>query len=181
MIGIDGSDNHLLSPLGGNGVAASWLGDGTKVIFATDVEVAPGTIASKAMVVNVTGTPIPQLLLPNDPGGEYAPTFSPDGQWVIFRADYNRPAAFRYHIVKADGSTPPVPISDQIPIGDLGVVWSPDGNWFYFPSNWTSIYRASTDPLNQSWSVVTANLAEGRIGGRCRRRATVSRLPRGST
>ena len=160
VIGIDGSDNHLLSPLGGSGVAASWLGDGTKVIFATDVEVAPGSIASKAMVVNVTGPPNPQLLLPNDAAGEYAPTFSPDGQWVIFRADFNRTAAGRYHIVKADGSTPPVPF-DQTPIGDLGVVWSPDGNWFYFASNWTSIYRASTDPSNQSSSLVTADLAEG--------------------
>jgi uncharacterized repeat protein (TIGR01451 family) len=160
VIGIDGSDDHLLYSLGGNGATASWSGDGTKLVFAAPVEVTPGNFASKAIVVNATGPPTPQLVLPTDPAGEMAPAFSPDGQWVIFRGAYPRPAYFRYHIVKADGSSPPVAF-EQTPYGDIGVVWSPDGNWFYFTAGYNTIYRASTDPANQSSSVVTTFEADG--------------------
>ena len=156
VIGIDGSDDHFLYSLGNSGVTASWSGDGEKVIFATRVDVA-GTLTSKAIVVNVTGTPDPRLLLPSDAGGESAPAFSPNGQWVVFRGAF--PRATRYHIVDADGLTTPEAFVNA-PFGDLGVVWSPGSDSFYFTSGSTTIYRASIDP-SQSASVVTADLAEG--------------------
>ena len=73
---------------------------------------------------------------------------------------YPRPDYFRYHIVKADGSSTPAAF-EQTPYGDIGVVWSPDGNWFYFTAGINTIYRASTDPLNESFSVVTTFEADG--------------------
>jgi uncharacterized repeat protein (TIGR01451 family) len=158
VIGVDGSGDHFLYALGNNGVAPSWRGN-TEVIFATYVDLA-GTLTSKAIIVNVDGTPVSHLLRPDDSGGESAPAFSPDGQWVVFRGAYPRATQGLYSIVSATDPLDPPRAFVNAPYGDLGVVWSPNSDAFYFTSGSSTIYRASIDPA-QNASVVTPDLAEG--------------------
>jgi hypothetical protein len=165
VIEADGSNECMLYSLGGNGVTASWSPDSSKLIFATAYETQPGHFVSKAIIVNAATNPCspnPTLLLSNDPAGEIAPAFSPNGQWVIFKDNFGRVAAGRYYRVDADGSGSNLTPLDQIsPYGNGGVVWSPDSAWFYFVSGSSTIYRASTDPQSQSFSIVTSDLSDG--------------------
>jgi Tol biopolymer transport system component len=163
VIDANGSNEHLLYTLGGNGVTASWSPDSSKLIFATAYEMQPGNFLSKAIVVNATGAPNPILLLPNDapPAGEIAPGFDPaDGSKVVFKDNFGRSGsgAGRYYTVGVNGSNL-TPLDWIQPYGDGGVVWSPLGDAFYFVSGSSTIYRA--DLQSQSSSIVTSDLSDG--------------------
>lgn len=75
----------------------------------------------------------PRTLVPTDPSSNfYYPTWSPDGQWILFNRStgdsYNDPDATLF-VVKADGSAPPIALGTANETGALTNSW---GRWAPF-------------------------------------------------
>ncbi|MFN8024200.1 MAG: hypothetical protein U0Q03_21905 [Acidimicrobiales bacterium] len=141
VVGIDGSDEHLLRDLGNSNLPRpSWSPDGTKVVFST-----PVSGMFKAVVVDVTGPPNPRLLVADTAVGEMWPAFTADGSQILFRDTCARPGpgSCRYHLIAADGSGP-LTSFDSYPIGQ-GVVVDPTNTWFYFADQQGTIRRGRLD------------------------------------
>lgn len=141
VVGIDGSDEHLLRDLGNSNLPRpSWSPDGTQVVFST-----PVSGMFKAVVVDVTGPPNPRLLVADTAVGEMWPAFTADGSQILFRDTCTRPGpgSCRYHLIAADGSGP-LTSFDSYPIGQ-GVVVDPTNTWFYFADQQGTIRRGRLD------------------------------------
>jgi WD40 repeat protein len=135
----DGTTGVPLTTLGGTGRATQpdWSPDGKHLVYATD---APGTdydwkiLGGSIFVLDEAGGTwsAPRLLVQAQGDNNYYPSFSPDGEWVLFNRaasgySYNNPAA-EIWIVKADGSAPPFKLAaahDGAGLTDSWPRWSP--------------------------------------------------------
>ncbi len=91
--------------------------DGTKLVYAVQTGTANDWSFSSGMLYTrtfdaATNTFGPEQMLVSDTTNNYYPSFSPDGQWVLFNrspsgSSYNNVNATLW-VVKADGSQPPV-------------------------------------------------------------------------
>ncbi|MGE3276642.1 MAG: prolyl oligopeptidase family serine peptidase [Vicinamibacterales bacterium] len=64
------------------------------------------------------------------PGREMLPSFSPDGRWVAFEADYQGVNVRDIYIVPVEGGDP-VQLTNH-PLDDSGIMWAPDSKTLYF-------------------------------------------------
>ncbi len=119
---------------------------------ATGIAPGPGRIAfheddSEIYVVNSDGTALTRLT--NDPGADFAPSWSPDGSKVAF-------TTFRFGnleiaVMNADGGGITRLTNDTLV--DEVPAWSPDGSRIAFEREW--------DPNNNSWWDIYVMNADG--------------------
>ncbi len=162
-----GSTHPELSPDDTRLVNAEY-GSASATYFAYDGAIV---IRSFDSSTNTFGTPT--VLVPNDPNNQISnwyPSFSPDGQWVIFTrtssGSYDQESAQTW-VIKADGTQPPVQLAAaNLPAGNLTNSWArwvPFGQSFG-PSNEPMFYltfstkrefgvRIPTGGLPQIWMV----------------------------
>jgi TolB protein len=128
----DGSDVRQLTNLGPNNSAfwENWSFDGRQIVFVESPN-SPGQLW--LMRADGSGQ---HLLLSEADYGEYAPSFSPDGVWVVFTrcqnvSNGNGCAIYR---IRTDGSGL-TPVTDfQLALNDWEPVYSPDGMTIAFDS-----------------------------------------------
>ncbi len=81
VMDMDGSDLERVTLEGRYNEGASWHPDGSKLVYAR--RTARGDRFDIAVVDLVTGQ---DRLLTSGPGSHEYPTFSPDGQWIVFES-----------------------------------------------------------------------------------------------
>ncbi len=86
----------------------------------------------------------PEIPLVNDGANNYYPSWSPDGQWVVFNKNaagnsYNDPNASVW-VVKADGSQPPIELAKANQAQGLTNSWA---RWAPFPQT----YGTTNEPM----------------------------------
>lgn len=129
----DGSDVRQLTNLGANNGASwqNWSADGRQLVFSEYPNNGPGQL----WLMNADGSH-QHLLLSEADYGENAPSFSPDGVWVVFTRCQNNPngngcAIYR---IRTDGGGLS-PVTDfQLEVSDWEPVYSPDGMTIAFDS-----------------------------------------------
>jgi hypothetical protein len=124
-------------PTSGRATHPDWSADGNHLVYAQD---APGSNVDWAIaggsiyVVDYTGGTwsAPRALVQSQGENNYYPSFSPDGQWVLFNraassSSYNNAGA-EIWVIKADGSAAPfklVAAHDGAQLTDSWPRWSP--------------------------------------------------------
>lgn len=129
----DGSDVRQLTNLGANNGAfwENWSFDGRQIVFSE----YPSNSTGQLWLMDADGSH-QHLLLSEANYGENAPSFSPDGVWVIFTrcqnvSNGNGCAIYR---IRTDGSGL-TPVTDfQLEVNDWEPVYSPDGAVVAFES-----------------------------------------------
>lgn len=129
----DGSDVRQLTNLDANNGAfwENWSSDGKQLVFSE----YPTNSTGQLWLMNADGSH-QHLLLSEADYGENAPSFSPDGVWVIFTrcqnvSNGNGCAIYR---IRTDGSGL-TPVTDfQLALNDWEPVYSPDGMTIAFDS-----------------------------------------------
>jgi uncharacterized protein YjdB len=99
-----------------------WSPDGSKLVFFN---------YQRLFTVNADGTGRQKLT--NKTSSELNPVWSPDGSMIAFDASYSAGAIRRIYLVPADGSSDPVPITDESAHA-YHPTWSPDGSQLAFHS-----------------------------------------------
>jgi hypothetical protein len=123
IVGLDGSNDHLLRDDIDGASAPAWSPDGKQIVYAD----GHGTLA----VVNADGTGSPQpIALTGLKAGATDPQWSPDGRWIAFSADR------RVYVVPAGGGTPMLAgdrnDDENGLIVDSHPNWAPDGSAIVF-------------------------------------------------
>jgi Tol biopolymer transport system component len=136
-VGIDGSDLTQFR----EGNFPTWSPDGSKIAFEYDNDI---------WIMNADGRQLTQLTATRD-FGEYKPSFSPDGQKIVFvsnETDESSPRDFNIWTMRIDG-TEKTQVT-ELPAWDSWPIWK--GNGIYFLSgrakgdhNVQRIWRISYD------------------------------------
>ena len=120
---VDGTNPTLLM-YGTYDVQPSWSPDGTRLLFQTELTLAPGVYQTRIAVVNADGSGR-QVLTPTiadtqDSSGSW----SPDGQWILYEHwTYTGGINCSFYKIAAAGGTP-VPMVPSMPAGKcLGSSW----------------------------------------------------------
>lgn len=129
----DGSDVRQLTNLGPNNSAfwENWSPDARQLVFSE----YPTNSTGQLWIIDADGSH-QHLLLSEADYGENAPSFSPDGAWVVFTrcqnvSNGNGCAIYR---IRTDGSGL-TPVTDfQLALNDWEPVYSPDGMTIAFDS-----------------------------------------------
>ena len=129
----DGSDERQLTNLGPNNIALyeNWSADGRQIVFSE----YPNLDVGELWLMNADGSD-QHLLLRESKYRENAPSFSPDGEFVVFTRcnlvnDGDGCAIYR---IRVDG-TDLTPLTHfQREVSDWEAVYSPDGNTIAFVS-----------------------------------------------
>lgn len=129
----DGTDERQLTNLGPNNAAfwENWSADGSQIVFSAYPNAGPGEL----WLMNGDGSNQHPLLSENDFANN-APSFSPDGAFVVFTRckvlnDGDGCAIYR---IRVDG-TDLTPVTHfQREVSDWEPVYSPDGNTIVFES-----------------------------------------------
>lgn len=131
----DGSQRRQLTSLPrGNWLLYEWSRDG-RWLLATNHS---GDYRQDVYRLDPFGERVERLT--DDPAQDDAPTFSPDGQWIVFSSA--RAGNFDIYRMRADGSDQQ-PVT-QHPASDRAPTVSPDGRWIAFSSdraNSRDLYR----------------------------------------
>jgi WD40 repeat protein len=124
-----------------------WSPDGTQLLFVDDSSPSQGTAAM--WIVSSQGG-APRRLLPNDRAPEMDPTWSPDGQKIVFATDqWGNPKSTVSVLDLASNKVTPLP-------GSLGMTaprWSPDGRRIVAQS-YDLLTMKLFDVQTQQWSVL---------------------------
>jgi Tol biopolymer transport system component len=128
----DGSDVRQLTSFtdGGGAFWVNWSADSTELVFS---RFSPPDFLGQMWLMNADGSN--QRLLFNDPGfDDEAPSFSPDGRYVIFQqcAPLDGEFPCTIHRVGVDGSGLVQITPVRIELSDQEPVYSPDGNTIAF-------------------------------------------------
>jgi Tol biopolymer transport system component len=129
----DGSDVRQLTNLGANNFAfwENWSPDGRQLVFSE----FPNNSTVQLWLMNSDGSD-QHLLLSESNYDEHAPSFSPDGVWVIFTRceDPSKGNGCAIYKIRTDGGGL-TPVTDfQGEVGDWEPVYSPDGMTIVFES-----------------------------------------------
>jgi hypothetical protein len=104
----------------------SWSPDGTKIVFATDID---GD--AEIMVINADGT-VMEKLTNNEDIRDVEPRFSPDGSKIAFTSGVNTPGFLEIYVMDADGKN--IEQLTEIP-NSYSAAWSPDGTRIAYVSD----------------------------------------------
>jgi Tol biopolymer transport system component len=130
---VDGSEPLRLTNDPASDFRPTWSPNGKKVAFRTNRhEPNPLTCShcnDEIYVMNADGTD--QTRLTNDPGFDFAPSWSPDGTKMAFGSD--RDGDFEVYVMNSDGSSL-AKITDN-EYSDSSPDWSPDGKTLAFASD----------------------------------------------
>lgn len=154
----DGSDRlQLCSPPSYAGIAR-WSPDGRRIAFEW---AAPGK-QDKLAVISREGGALEQVIPDNEDSHEQEdPTWSPDGEQIIFARDLSQAAVERIELLRVDLRTKkvtPIPGSE----GLYSPRWSPDGHYLAaFSADARSIHLF--DCQKQTWTT-RFKTEEGRVG-----------------
>lgn len=99
---------------------------------ATQGEIAVATTSGRIVLVDSTGHRLATLSKPAGRGvSDWAPAWSPDGNWLAFVRSTNGRRSFHVYVRRADGSG-----LQQLTRGrfDESPAWSPDGQWIAYAS-----------------------------------------------
>jgi hypothetical protein len=135
----DGSTGQALAtvPTSGRATHPDWSADGNHLVYALDaagMSVDWATAGASLMIIDYTGGTwsAPRALVHSSGENNYYPSFSPDGDWVLFNrapagSSYNNASA-EIWVVKADGSMPPFKLTaahNGSTLTDSWPRWSP--------------------------------------------------------
>lgn len=116
----DGSNLQQLTTdsttLSGGGYNAAWSPDGTKIIFDDGGDI---------YMMDANGSSVTRLTTETPPARDWDPSFSPDGQKIVFVSD-RADSYGNIYVMNADGSSQ-TRLTTVIGLDDLAPVWSPDG------------------------------------------------------
>jgi Tol biopolymer transport system component len=121
----DGGDVQLvtLTPRG-RVAAGDYAPDGSRIAFLTESEANAG---AGIFVVNVDGTGLDKIIERAADQVMHGPTWSPDGQWILFDADD------RLFLVHPDGTgRRDIPLDVTGRYSAYEAAWSPDGSRIVF-------------------------------------------------
>ncbi len=142
VMNADGSDQTLLTDIGGSNTSPDWSPDGQRLIFDSTRD---GN--HEIYMMDANGGHLVNLT--QHPAKDYSPTWSPDGTRIAFVSD--RHGDEEIYVMGADGSNP-TRLTDN-PGFDKAPAWSPDGQYLAFysrrlPFN-TEVYRMRADGTEQ--------------------------------
>jgi Tol biopolymer transport system component len=150
VMNADGSDQQNLTPKPGNqGGAPRWSPDGRAILFTAAPPGQPpfpnGWPSSDVYVMNADGSGR-QNLTHTPEGGEFDPSWSPDGQHIAFTRLTAPPWELRIIVMNADGSGKHAVTPTITHTGDRGITaaWSPDGRRIAFDEH-DAIYVVNAD------------------------------------
>lgn len=118
----------------------SWSPVGTQIAFQTHDPIESGCEWAGpcnwgVWKMTATGGGRTHLDGPYDEGfGAFQPAWSPDGQKIVFAADYPNGAGMRLYTINADG-TGFTPLTSSGSDGDAEPAWSPDGSTVAFSAD----------------------------------------------
>jgi Tol biopolymer transport system component len=150
VMNADGSDQQNLTPKPGNRGDPRWSPDGRAILFTAvppgQPPSAPGWPYHDVYVMNADGSG-KRKLTHTPEGGEFDPSWSPDGQHIAFSRQTAPPLGVRIIVMNADGSakhavTPTIATEAALvrPIK----AWSPDGRRIAFWDD-DAIYVVNAD------------------------------------
>jgi Tol biopolymer transport system component len=136
----DGSDLSQLTTIAAHYWSPRWSPTGQTVVYASDKDWVPEAPLQDDEFVTEPTRQVDlyridpdgknEVRLTDVPGFDWYPSWSPDGQWLVFAS--SRDSDFEIYRMRADGSE-----VDRLTysIGnDEFPAWSPDGNWIAFTS-----------------------------------------------
>jgi uncharacterized protein (DUF885 family)/Tol biopolymer transport system component len=142
VMNADGSDQTLLTEIGGANTSPDWSPDGQRILFDSTRD---GN--HEIYVMNADGSDPVNLTL--HPSHDTSPAWSPDGTKIAFVSD--RDGDQEIYVMNADGSGQ-IRLTDRFGF-DKAPSWSPDGQYIVFYSrhenNNTEIYRMRADGSEQ--------------------------------
>ena len=110
-----------------------WSPDGKYIAFASAASPKADHVMFRATIQIIdTETKVIRKLTSHD-GGEEAPHWSPDGEWLAFlyATDDANPLHNDVYIIPAEGGTP-TNLTSDFDHHEIAPVWSPDGKTIYF-------------------------------------------------
>jgi Tol biopolymer transport system component/tRNA A-37 threonylcarbamoyl transferase component Bud32 len=113
---------------GGNDRRPAWSPDGRTVAFIRD------TLATSIVMARDADGSSPERPMPRIDRQVQEVTWSPDGQWLLYRTDDTSPGAGDIVGVRLSGDTTPVPLAESR-FTELHPAVSPDGRWLAYTSN----------------------------------------------
>lgn len=120
--------------------------DGNRIVFLSarnDPNPSPPDLLYDIYVINADGTGLQQLS--NTSAAEDHPAWSPDGQSILFDADYDGDGYYEIYSMPVDGGTPRRLTNNRA--NDQFADWSPDGSRITFASD-----------RNGNWDILTMNV-----------------------
>jgi Tol biopolymer transport system component len=128
----DGSNIRQLTNLGATNSAGpeSWSADGRQLVFNE----YPNFGIGQLWLMNSDGTD-QHLLLAEAADGEYSPSFSPDGRWVVFDRCPLALTVCAIYRIRTDGSNLTAVTNFQLEVTDYSPSYSPDGTTIAFFSH----------------------------------------------
>jgi len=157
VVGVDGSDPHVVTAPGAPAAGPSWSPDGTQIVFSRN---NPAGYAGELYVANADGSG--EHLLTSDGYSNARATWSPDGAQIVFQRTTTPPFGWSLWAIGVDGTglrrvtssensiTPdwgsslvvPEPLPPDAP---LIQIYSPDPARIYLPTSPTpAFYQCSS-------------------------------------
>ena len=155
----DGGDVRLITLTPGGRVAAGdYAPDGSRVAFLTESDASEG---AGIFVANIDGTGLDQIIERANGQVMHGPTWSPDGEWILFDADD------RLFLVHPDGTgRRDIPLDVTGRYSAYEAAWSPDGSRIVFslftPDNGQDdLFTAAVDGSELIQVTKTSDAQEG--------------------
>ena len=135
VMNADGNNQRRLTNHPARDYAPSWSPDGKRIVFISErdghPDRAPGWFTSEIYVMDADGSN--QINLTNHPSADSSPSWSPDGQRIVFQSDRDnggRGHNIEIYVMDADGGNQQN--LTNTPNADEDPSWSPDGERIVF-------------------------------------------------
>ena len=134
VMAADGGNQRRLTSNAANDLSPSWSPNGKRIAFVSNrdghVHVKHGWSTSEIYVMDADGSN--QQNLTNNPHNDRQPSWSPNGERIVFSAnrDWDNPQSIDIYVMDADGSNQQNLTNN--PSEDESPSWSPDGERIVF-------------------------------------------------
>ena len=134
VMAADGGNQRRLTNNTARDLSPSWSPNGKRIIFVSNrdghVHVKHGWSTSDIYVMDADGSN--QQNLTNNPHNDRQPSWSPNGERIVFSAnrDWDNPQSIDIYVMDADGGNPERLTNN--PSEDESPSWSPDGERIVF-------------------------------------------------